>query len=1120
MPAARLSKYARVCLESSGCLEETARPGCVLFERFECGRFFLQPFVNQEDRIGWSSCHFSTAWAVFRLLQFATQRFIGASTVVILARQASAALKRRWQTIQFYRFGVDQFPMINPRNSFLITILLAQGTQLFSAAPTATSYTFTGPSGGGLDTPSSSFTITPNAAYRGTVTIRTSGGGLSSPILLNFSNSPSTQTFTITPTAVGPVKLTTTNSGWLTNASPRTYATPPAAPLIGTATAGNGSVSVAFTAAASTGGSAITSYTASCSPGNITGTGAASPVVVNGLVNGTAYRCTATASNAAGTSAASSASNSVTSVAPATSITITPAIVPAHGSNYTLFTSRNVFSLTDAGRYSDGQIGDWKHWVATANDPTTASNGARYNAQDITIRNVSTTQKISGLSFTGVAGPAFSQFGSNAYFDWDSADNDNTGVDYSGSYFYFTGNGMPFVRPHGSSYMVINCADSASALIANCSERFTVTPNRSGPQNLYVWTRAEGANARLTVSTGSLTQTYDFPVRSSATADEMLFTVTIAPSDTATPYTVALSALSVQTGAPAGFLSITSVALGGANAGNVSDATLATTGYVGTPSHTYGVRTHQADPSVRIPAPILSRVLSLTESLQGAINTASCGTDLHLPTGYVSNERIVLPNKGCTDAAWVRIIADGARNIFGQRAQPADYPGGPQSPAILNWSGPETVISNDATNGDRAARAAHHYAFVGVEITSTKATYTVNYALVSFNAGPSPTMASISHDIIFQNCYIHRHSSQENSLNGIEFNVDRGAIYDSYIAGFQDNTHSFVNENHAVYWDSSNGPMTYRNNYLSAATECVITGGAPASPFVVTKDIEFDGNFFDKPSSYNTQLYPPYDVKNSLEFKQGQFVSVTNNVFEHGFSGYGQIGQAVFIRSYAFGGVQRRTTSNYLISNNIVRHHSTGFQVEAFDYYGLGGGTNSAKVPMHFTPRQYDILIANNSMEDFSFVKWGALGRNQGPTGSNLFFLSSLPVNLTLDHNTGLFDTATDNTAGYQDNDHSIIIPNLALLSKADTLSTFNAAYLSMNTAPDEATTSFVLTNNILSGGIHGDNYYGTYLLPSAATYNNNSLFNVPGYIANTFASKPLTNTSYTTSTTTPAVAG
>ena len=87
--------------------------------------------------------------------------------------------------------------------------------------------------------------------------------------------------------------------------------TVPGAPTSPVATAGNVQASIAFTAPASTGGSAITGYTVTSTPGSFTATGASSPLTVTGLTNGTSYTFTVIATNFAGNSVASTASAAV-----------------------------------------------------------------------------------------------------------------------------------------------------------------------------------------------------------------------------------------------------------------------------------------------------------------------------------------------------------------------------------------------------------------------------------------------------------------------------------------------------------------------------------------------------------------------------------------------------------------------------------------------------------------------------------------------------------------------------------------------------------------------------------------------------------------------------------------
>ena len=97
--------------------------------------------------------------------------------------------------------------------------------------------------------------------------------------------------------------------------TPRSAATAPTAPLSVTATAGDTRVAVRWLTPASTGGSVITAYTATSTPGGFTCTTSTNACVVTELTNGTSYTFTVTATNAFGTSVASAPSAEVTPIA-------------------------------------------------------------------------------------------------------------------------------------------------------------------------------------------------------------------------------------------------------------------------------------------------------------------------------------------------------------------------------------------------------------------------------------------------------------------------------------------------------------------------------------------------------------------------------------------------------------------------------------------------------------------------------------------------------------------------------------------------------------------------------------------------------------------------------------
>jgi hypothetical protein len=119
-----------------------------------------------------------------------------------------------------------------------------------------------------------------------------------------------------------------------------TVPNPPSAPTNVVATAGAASASVAFSAPSNNGGSPVTGYTVTSSPGNFTGTGTASPISVTGLSNGTPYTFTVVAANTGGSSVPSAASSSVTPIgAPGAPTNVVAAYVQGETQSSVSFTA-------------------------------------------------------------------------------------------------------------------------------------------------------------------------------------------------------------------------------------------------------------------------------------------------------------------------------------------------------------------------------------------------------------------------------------------------------------------------------------------------------------------------------------------------------------------------------------------------------------------------------------------------------------------------------------------------------------------------------------------------------------------------------------------------------------
>lgn len=184
----------------------------------------------------------------------------------------------------------------------------------------------------------------------------------------------------------------TTGMNWIQpeNSDPQPpVITAPDAPTGVTATAGNASATVSFTAPANNGGSPITGYTVTSSPGNLSATGTSSPVTVTGLTNGLSYSFTVKAHNAAGSSIASFTSSSVTPTAPAaTTEHLTDGGFETGTGGWTSFLVGNLSQVTTPVRsgtraLSIAAVSSSTNWVGMTNNSviTNTVAGRQYTAQ-------------------------------------------------------------------------------------------------------------------------------------------------------------------------------------------------------------------------------------------------------------------------------------------------------------------------------------------------------------------------------------------------------------------------------------------------------------------------------------------------------------------------------------------------------------------------------------------------------------------------------------------------------------------------------------------------------------------------------------------------------------------
>ena len=356
-------------------------------------------------------------------------------------------------------------------------------------------------------------------------------------------------------------------------------------------------------------------------------------------------------------------------------------------------------------------------------------------------------------------------------------------------------------------------------------------------------------------------------------------------------------------------------------------------------------------------------------NFQTALDAAKPGDEIVLAAGATYAGNFNLGNKSGT--GWITIRGSAPPSSVpaaGQRITPA-YASA--LPKIVTPNGNSAIIT---------APGAHHFRFVGVEITVAAGVGSTNALVAIGTSGDiQNTLAAVPHDFVFERVYIHGNSTVSFS-RCVALNSAWSAVIDSHLS----DCHSSYQDSQAIAAWNGPGPFKIVNNYLEGAGENVMFGGGdPGVQGMIPSDIEIRRNHFFKPLSWQNSSWV---VKNLFELKNARRVLVEGNVFENHWAA-AQNGFALLWKSENQDGTAPWTqTSDVTFQYNVVRRVAA-----AINLAGLAGENPAVRAER--------FRIANNVFEQI-----GDPVLLQG-TGTGRLFQVIAALAVEYAHNTGVGTT-------------------------------------------------------------------------------------------------------------------
>jgi len=310
--------------------------------------------------------------------------------------------------------------------------------------------------------------------------------------------------------------------------------------------------------------------------------------------------------------------------------------------------------------------------------------------------------------------------------------------------------------------------------------------------------------------------------------------------------------------------------------------------------------------------------------LSSALNTSAPGDIIVLDAGVTYAGNWILPAKTNPNNKWIYIISSQLAQLpEGQRVSPANAVNMPK------------IVTPNAGQVLRFNSGANHWRLAGLEITTASTQGCMpthnppvncfSYSLVDTATSPAVLPDSITID----RSYVHGTPTID-LQRAIQANASNYAVVDSYIS----EVHMIGTDCQAIAEWASPGPFKIVNNYLEAATDNLMFGGAGGAnnPYIAS-DIEIRNNYLFKPLSWVDLSVNQREmvVKNAFELKNAQRVLFDSNTIENNWAN-GQVGFAIVLTVMTSQSGNIAVVNDITVTNNILKNVVSGFNIVAKDY--------------------------------------------------------------------------------------------------------------------------------------------------------------------------------------------